>query len=234
MLLAVAFFSKAELRWAEQQKALNQNNPSSAFLDCTKLTSEAKTDSVAAGMPCAQSSIVLQQPNQAVSSSEQTHTNRHTQERLGVFIAHLSSYRVICGCRLFKHLASSHCNTHHIHVYIQSQGLNGLLSLNHNFVQLSTLHKIIISKKARILWKQHQARKVELQIWKKPPGWFMARTSRNYSVWRTFARYLLNRHSCLWKVYNIMSMTPATVKQNILTNGKKLKLLKKKKKRLVF
>lgn len=135
-VISWGIFSKAELRWAELHNALNQNNsPSSAFLDNTKSTAEAKTDSVAAGS--AQSRIVLQQPNQPVSSSEQTHTNRRTQERLGVFIAHLSSYRVICGCRLFKHLASSHCNTR---VYIQSQRLNGVLSWNHDFIKQETLH----------------------------------------------------------------------------------------------
>lgn len=61
-VISCGIFSKAELSWAEQQKALNQNSPPSAFLDSTKTTSEAKTDSVAAGRPCAQSTIVLQQP----------------------------------------------------------------------------------------------------------------------------------------------------------------------------
>ncbi len=72
-VISWGIFSTAELRWAELSNALNQSNsPSSAFLDSTKSTAEAETDSVAAGS--AQSRIVLEQPNQPVSSFEQTHT----------------------------------------------------------------------------------------------------------------------------------------------------------------
>lgn len=84
-VISCGIFSKAELRWAELQKALNQNSPSCAFLDSTKSTSVAKTDSVAAGRPCAQSRIVLQQANQPVSSSDHTHKQAYTGKVRGIY-----------------------------------------------------------------------------------------------------------------------------------------------------
>lgn len=74
-VISSGIFSTAELSSPEQQKALNEKSIPSAFLDGTKTTSEAETDSVAADRPCAQRSIVLQQKKyQPVWSSEQTHT----------------------------------------------------------------------------------------------------------------------------------------------------------------
>lgn len=79
-VISCGIFSKAELRWTKLQDTLNLNtSPSSAFLGSAESTSEAAQQ---AG-PVPKSRIVLDQPNQPVPSSEQKHTNRHTQERLG-------------------------------------------------------------------------------------------------------------------------------------------------------
>lgn len=159
-------FSTAELRWAQLQIALNQNKmSSSAFLYSSRSIYEANTDSGAADRHSAQKSIVLQQLNQPVPELwANTHKQTHA-ERLGVFIAHLSCYRVICGCRLFMHLAPSHCA--HVHPKSKTKrDISFLPSLNHNLEMFSPLHmKIIISKKQKISWLQHKAlRKVKLNI----------------------------------------------------------------------
>lgn len=51
----------------------------------TGSTSEAKTVSVAADRPCAQSCIVLEQPDQFASSSEQTHKQAYTGKVRGIY-----------------------------------------------------------------------------------------------------------------------------------------------------
>lgn len=45
-------------------------------------------------------------PGTSLHGALRTHTGRRTQERLGVFIGHLSCYRVISEYRLFRHLSS--------------------------------------------------------------------------------------------------------------------------------